>query len=1355
MKRIISVILLCSVMLTIIPIIQVSATDAVADTSVFLKQNTSYTCTLSSAAMMLRRRAYLEGNNNWSSITENAIKATAWAPGLYNSFKYAGISVSSGKFTGTASQKKSQLISMLNSHPEGIVIYMYGDGLKTHAILATDYDSLTDTVYCADPANSIAKGRIPLMSAYLTGNTQNARIGNLKKYWYISSGNCVLSTPVATPKPQVHTHAYSYANDTTHPHSQYKYCSCGDKEYMGSKQLISTCTQCYPVGNVSLTRSFEKTKGKAVFYRNNVSNANSYTLKLYKDGNLYDTYTMSSTEYSVRGLTSGKYTATLYAKNTSTGQERSDSCSSFKIADTYTVSYNANGGSNAPSSQTKIEDETLTITNSIPERKGYKFLGWSTGRTSSKTAYKSGDKFNKNADVVLYAIWEPEVYTIEFDNNGGDGVIDSIYLTYGNTTIMPNSIIRDGYYLKGWSTNKDASVAEYKFNTEYTFDKNTTLYAIWGSTNWSGAVASSYAGGSGTENDPYLISDSSELALLAKEINSLTDEPEYKYYKLISNIDLGYNEWVPIGINDTSYQYFKGTFDGDGYTVSGLYISDDSYNYIGLFGYGKNITIKNLALSGDIEDIHIKGKDMYIGGIIGKLKGVYNIFDVCINELDISTISTDGSIYIGLIAGEATSMSYNVSNINNCEIINSYVMSCEADEIYIGGICGSCEKIIYDCSVFADGTLFKNMNPYSKLIINGISNYGAIRCFVEAGRLMEYQTISSDKNVYVEIAGIGGNCDSCSVAFTNKEEINYEGSHVPYSIYIINTTQAYTIISGISTGNTKNCKYDGASLIGKNTYSNGEVGYNNGGYVFVGGISGRSDFTGITRNCIVHVDGIISGRTEQSFSYAGGLTGISVGFSSDTKTISKTLILADAIEAICEEGTTYFKYDSSQMVSGGFAGDIEGITGNTSLCEIEKCYTYEDVLIDATTKIFKNTILKSEDKIKSVSFQTNLLGLTPYKSLENISEDAEAVWILAEDKLPELYYSYLKNIEILSTENGTIVSDKEKAIAGEVVTLTATPDEGYIIDKITVNGEEISGYSFILEEESVIYASFVRETEVYTVSIIAEENASASLTNLDVAEAAEISLMSAEGFTANDGEEIQVDTTADTDYTVDAIYVNGEEIAGDSFIITDNSVVTMDVTSISTEYSAVTNDAEDIDVYSAKVSGSVADFEGALRYIEYWESDNPAEVYTTEVQEGSGEYSIELIGLLSNTEYSYRMTENGEIKTFTTLADGDGGETGGTEENIEPITTTTYEESDSAYVFSIICSQTLNNRKLIVAAYGEKDILVDYAEVVCDGRSEYATSIPINNSIKYFRVFTWSDAEKIEPMGISEMVEMY
>lgn len=111
---------------------------------------------------------------------------------------------------------------------------------------------------------------------------------------------------------------------------------------------------------------------------------------------------------------------------------------------------------------------------------------------------------------------------------------------------------------------------------------------------WSGYEASSFDGGSGTISDPYLIADGEQLAKMMKENKT------GKYYKLIADIylnDTTTQNWKATAKNWVwNNVTFSGVFDGDGYTIDGLYYNGDQ-SKMGLFSYVNNATIKNLKLT--------------------------------------------------------------------------------------------------------------------------------------------------------------------------------------------------------------------------------------------------------------------------------------------------------------------------------------------------------------------------------------------------------------------------------------------------------------------------------------------------------------------------------------------------------------------------------------------------------------------------------------------------------------------------------------------------------------------------------------------------------------------------------------
>ena len=170
---------------------------------------------------------------------------------------------------------------------------------------------------------------------------------------------------------------------------------------------------------------------------------------------------------------------------------------------TYTVNYNANGGSRAPSSQTKIHDLTLILSNDIPYRSNYEFVGWATNSTASVASYYAGGDYTDNASVTLYAVWKysPETYTVTFDANGGSGAPNSQIKTYGLTLTLSDVIpLRQNYSFVGWSKDRNATSASYFAGSSYTDNASVTLYAVWAYSPESYTVRYDANGGTGAAN---------------------------------------------------------------------------------------------------------------------------------------------------------------------------------------------------------------------------------------------------------------------------------------------------------------------------------------------------------------------------------------------------------------------------------------------------------------------------------------------------------------------------------------------------------------------------------------------------------------------------------------------------------------------------------------------------------------------------------------------------------------------------------------------------------------------------------------------------------------------------------------
>ncbi len=283
---------------------------------------------------------------------------------------------------------------------------------------------------------------------------------------------------------------------------------------------------------------------------------------------------------------------------------------------------------------------------------------------------------------------------------------------------------------------------------------------------WDGGIAENFAGGSGTEDDPYLISNGAELAYLADIIDDPnTDEnPSHgRYYKLTADIYLNdtadwenwgtedangdiiapANEWTAIG----STRRFAGTLDGDGHAVFGVYINEPGKDYQGLFSYN-NGTIANLS----VMDSYICG-DAYVGGIAGNSSS-----GTMINCYNGGTV--DGGNYVGGISGYGyfiscsnvgTVSGYNyvggVAGYNQGRSIYCYNLGAVSGNQSVGGVTGhsnSYGNMIHCYNLgavsgvdYVGGITGENVsnvvNCYNMGTVTGSSNFGGITGYNSSG----------------------------------------------------------------------------------------------------------------------------------------------------------------------------------------------------------------------------------------------------------------------------------------------------------------------------------------------------------------------------------------------------------------------------------------------------------------------------------------------------------------------------------------------------------------------------------------------------------------------------------------------
>ena len=251
-------------------------------------------------------------------------------------------------------------------------------------------------------------------------------------------------------------------------------------------------------------------------------------------------------------------------------------------------------------------------------------------------------------------------------------------------------------------TGISVTVHATQLNSEFdSFDKDYDKDADYSADVWDGTSATADELAAATSGTTVTIKSGKLLAALAEAVNDGNDYDGYTI-KLTKNLDLNGNEWTPIGQKNGNK--FKGTFDGQGYTVTGLKISEKKAaafdGYVAFFGATDSATIKNLTVAGSVT-----GNDA--AGIVGK--GVNTTLENCHNKATITaTVKAAGIVASldkgtlknctnsGAITTTGTNPAAGIvawcnpgATIVDCQNSGAVTVTGSGDSSQAGGICGN------------------------------------------------------------------------------------------------------------------------------------------------------------------------------------------------------------------------------------------------------------------------------------------------------------------------------------------------------------------------------------------------------------------------------------------------------------------------------------------------------------------------------------------------------------------------------------------------------------------------------------------------------------------------------------------
>lgn len=572
---------------------------------------------------------------------------------------------------------------------------------------------------------------------------------------------------------------------------------------------------------------------------------------------------------------------------------------------------------------------------------------------------------------------------------------------------------------------------------------------------WDGNIATAFAGGRGTENDPYQIADGAQLAYLASEVNKEGKTYENSYFVLTADIDLNNHDWTPIGnsfsgllFNRTDYSLFAGNLDGKGHTISNISMGAESSplesDVFGLFGAtgGKlsNVNLDGVTIYGTAKNDNVSG---YVIGLAGALAG-----------------SASGPIE-----------NCHVTNLN----MTMKIPDANRRVYWIGGLVGALDgsQYIKECS--ASGT------------IKELSGKGSIGGLIgELGQAAKITYSHADVALDVKPDYYGGARVGGLIGKGNGEN------------------DPETVISNCyATGNVTGGVYSGGfagSLWGlniKNCYATGDV---TGAFAsmatFVGTDAPATYAYGSVTNC--YTTGKVVGTASSTYAF--------MQQDATARSPITNCYFADVNNAMKNQNETALSKTSEEMQTEEFkdtlnaSGSTNGWIfrdGATPYCGAEPA-DYRKVEA-ALAKIPKDMSSYTEESANAVNAAKNnvVTGKTIAKQAD-VDAMAQAIEdaIVALVKKPSPSSSSSSSSSRPSypittpdkTENGSVNISSTSAKRGSIVTITVTPDAGYVLDKLTVtdkDGKELSltkksdtEYTFVMPAGKVeITPSFVKQAE--------------------------------------------------------------------------------------------------------------------------------------------------------------------------------------------------------------------------------------------------------------------------------------
>ena len=634
--------------------------------------------------------------------------------------------------------------------------------------------------------------------------------------------------------------------------------------------------------------------------------------------------------------------------------------------------------------------------------------------------------------------------------------------------------------------------------------------ALAADSTWDGSIATAFAGGTGTESDPYQIADGAQLAYLASGVNQ-GQTYENSCFVLTADIDLANHDWTPIGnsfsdalFGGPDYSLFAGNLDGKGHTVSNISIGTESTplesDVFGLFGAtgGKlsnlnldGVTICGIAknvsgyviglagalagsASGSIKNCHVTNLNMtmntpdsgmaaayWIGGLVGALDGQY--IDECSVSGKITEKSGKGSIG-GLIGelGQAAKITYSHADV---------ALDVESDSrggANVGGFIGKgngktdAETIIRNC--YATGNV--TGGAYTGGFAGGLWGLNIKNCYASgnvsqaaAAMASFVGTDASDPNYYGSITScfaIGSVTGSSPFRYAFAMQDATKRSEITNCYFAEENSSIKNQNESAAAKPQEEMKTEDFAA----ALNNGD---NSNGWSFVNGqvLCGAepADYSAVDA-ALDKIPADLTAYTDETVTALNNAKANVVrgkAFAEQSAVAAMAKAIEDAIAALQYKGADYTKVDEAIAKANALNKDnymdFSGVEAAVNAVVRGKNIT-EQSEVDAMAKVIEEAINALVRKSSG-------------------GDDSDPTYAIEVGK---------------DIRNGTVTANRRYAERGDTVTITVKPDDGFKLDDLTVtdkNDKELKltdkgngKYTFTMPASKVeIKATFVKEVE--------------------------------------------------------------------------------------------------------------------------------------------------------------------------------------------------------------------------------------------------------------------------------------